>query len=713
MLDNNQITPPWANEAGTVEEQGLLLEPDGYVSDDGAIQITQPNNKPLPKSPKRWRSRLTLCLWAIALTSIVIFGVTLGGRRSHRRKHFDFESIHNNGQSRLPTSKNYRLNFPEQYPPLDPNHSSKECRDAWATLDSITCHEQIWARNWDNGGIQLLGPSLSRFLPMICKHYCTNELRQAQELLHQFCGQDDKFLLDNYKGRFNTTMLEPNPAAVLDTLNARQIQSCRTSPIDDAERGYCMTDLQERWYFIDGLETDGLGGIDDFLDRSNEHKVEPATRKSGVEGGKDWSNRYNYFREERRFGPGKGETTCSWCTFNWLERKLNSWKVDNTLGENGEPLELASFLSRIQKAGQRCAGDNFTRTWEKTVANYYEQGLLNDDIGTKLPSGDVVYLIGHGPSPGDYPLPAVKESIDSLAIQKTSENQAEIERYTNCLNSFYEEAQPLTCYPFLTFSDITRDILIDQARTKTFCSSHCSSSINDMRRSMITAGCNTNMNWESMSKMPEKYNLPFNLDTVFSELGTVETHSLVCQTERSSGTVCAYIWNTLGHPEWTLHEPSISQLLDVIEEALDNLPPIPQNVTEAIGVEWRQLTRDQRLLVQEWDNQMRAGVFSSCVWRKFARERTFMWGGDGDLIAQVKGVEDPDVLVRWIQTVHRYWDACKKRDVKHSEEEMKLVDKDIISRIGNNRFDEAMKIYRSTISTSTKSKDDGEREELA
>lgn len=125
------------------------------------------------------------------------------------------------------------LDFPQEYPKLDIDHSTQDCRDAWHSLTAIPCQKQIWIRNWDYG---LSGCDLIRFLPLICREDCTDALNEARNVVSNSCSAHDKFNIQDYEGRFNTTLLEPNPAAVMDVLVARQTHDCRKSPIGDAER---------------------------------------------------------------------------------------------------------------------------------------------------------------------------------------------------------------------------------------------------------------------------------------------------------------------------------------------------------------------------------------------------------------------------------------------------------------------------------------------
>ena len=140
------------------------------------------------------------------------------------------------------------------------------------------------------------------------------------------CAGINAFDIEGYKGRFNTTLLEASPKEVRDVLVERQTQTCRTSPDGDADLGYCMTDLEQRWWIVNGVRAGPLEGLSSFLRATDERKLEQGRWMSGTRGGGDWSENYRYWRDERKFGTARGETTCSWCTFHWFEERLAAWE---------------------------------------------------------------------------------------------------------------------------------------------------------------------------------------------------------------------------------------------------------------------------------------------------------------------------------------------------------------------------------------------------
>ncbi|KAF6229491.1 hypothetical protein HO173_011531 [Letharia columbiana] len=455
------------------------------------------------------------------------------------------------------------LNFPQEYPKLDIDHSTLDCRNAWHRLVSVPCHEQIWTRSWDYGNYDFREPDLNRFLPLICKEDCTAALNEAQNRISNSCSAQDHFKLRDYVGRFDTTLLEPNPVAVMDMLVARQTHDCRTSPIGDAEREYCMTDLQERWSILDGLMVEPLHGIDEFLLETNRYRIESGKRMAGVFGGRDWLDEYNYMREERRFGPGRGETLCSYCTLDWLGRKMKSWKPDLIYDEDGLPMELPVYVARISKAGRRCAGENFTMMWADAVDHYEEQGLLDrEGQWLRKPSRNRLYLFQHGPSAGDTPLPEIRDYLEEMGDWQSShpylsDNEGdELDNHTSCLQGLHEEILSMTCYPFLSIEDLVSNILDNPEHFRSSCTSHCQASIQRLR--FMTFEACPELLADQKRVRTLKGGNPFSLyewrELIFSDTGSLALAENACvrvalKTLLAAVATNVLIWDLMYNPE--------------------------------------------------------------------------------------------------------------------------------------------------------------------
>lgn len=249
-----------------------------------------------------------------------------------------------------------------------------------------------------------------------------------------------------------------------------------------------MTDLQERWAIFDGLMVEPLHSIDDFLLKTNQYRIEPARRMLGMTGGTDLLIERKTMHEERSFGPGRGETTCSYCTLDWLGRKMKSWKPDLIYYEDGSPMELPVYIERVSKAGRRCAGENFTSMWSDAIDHYEEQGLLDrEGKWLRQPSGNELYLFQHGPSAGDSPLPEMRDYLEEMGDWHSShpflseKEGEELDHYTSCLQGLHEEVLSMTCYPFLTIKDLASNILDTPEHIRSCCTNDCQVSIQRLR----------------------------------------------------------------------------------------------------------------------------------------------------------------------------------------------------------------------------------------
>ena len=429
------------------------------------------------------------------------------------------------------------LHFPQEYPSLDIDRSTRDCRRKWHSLTSVPCHERIWTRDWDYGHDNVSGSDLSHYLPLICEADCTDALNEANTLISNSCSAYDKFNLDDYEGRFNTTLLEPNPVAVMDVLVARQTHDCRKNPIGDADGRYCMTDLQERWGILDGLMVEPLHGIDDFLYKTNQYKIELGTRMLDMSGGLDYLDTYHHLRDPRRFGPGPGETTCTYCTLNWLGGKLKRWKPDLVYYEDGSPMGLPVYMLRMMKAGRRCDGQNFTTMWAEAMDIYEEQGLLDrEGRWLREPSGNSLYLFQHGPSPGDSPLPEIRDYLEEMGDWQSDHwnlprhEEDELNEVTSCLQGLHEEILSMTCYPFLSKHELASNIFDTSEHFRSCCTNHCKASIQRLRVKTQNACPKLISDWKGGWTL--RTDLPFSLyewrEMIFSEYGSLARAEEAC-----------------------------------------------------------------------------------------------------------------------------------------------------------------------------------------
>ncbi len=589
-----------------------------------------------------------------------------------------------------PTSKNYALNyalnFPEQYPKLEIK-TSRECRAAWEALEAVPCHDAIWTRSWDAGIPKVFGgQAIDRYVPAICDEICTRALTEANKTISSACRDGDEYDVRGYSGRFNTSLLEPSPSGVLHVLLERQVRTCRKSPAGDAERGYCMTDLNSRWNIVDGIRSNGLDGLRWFLKFTDNPRIERAGRHSGRQGsgGKNpWSENYDYWREERKFGPGRGETTCSWCTLTWFEEKIRMWE-EGKIVVDGSAIDLIEFLRMWQKAGKRCAGDRWENMYAAALKSYRDRGLLDEDWDRK-PTGNISYLITHGPSAGDYPIPEIDELITFLQgysrktakvpLNKGREKRLElVDEYVRCLGGFKTAAQDLEAYPFLKFPNMTTHVLKDFRTAQIACSENSLRSIDKFERAVSQACPRTRGGWGAYDKkLKMVHNKPlFSLQTIFGRNSLTHNYELVCRSADSSrgrGVPCGAVFAQWGVEEWSLQfPPQAKGLIRTTRQLLKQLPEMPQKLKN-----WkypgRKLTPEEKETYDEhtaWRERIEEGVCSDCLWRRFV-ERYAMG------FPLIPKSEEDSVAMEWIKTIHLLRDGCKQQGKEFMEIELDNV----------------------------------------
>ena len=594
------------------------------------------------------------------------------------------------------------LNFPREYPKLDTERSTEACRNAWNSLTAVPCHEQIWSRSWDFGHYNPLEFELDRFLPLICKAECTDALSEAKSMISSSCSAHDKFEYQGYKGRFNTTVLEPNPVAVIDMLVARQIHDCQTSPTGDAERGYCMTDIQERWSILNGLMLGPLHGIDEFLLKTNQYRTEPAEQMLGMIGGSGWLVEYNYMREERSFGPRRGETTCSYCTLDWLGRKLKSWKPDLIYYDDGSPVELPVYLERISKAGRRCAGENFTTLWAEAIDQYEEQGLLDrEGKWLRQPSGNKLYLFRHGPSAGDSPLPEIRGYLEEMGNWQSShpylseKESEELDHVTSCLQGLHEEVLSMTCYPFLSIEDLASNILDTPEHFRSSCTKDCQVSI--QRLKVMTIKTCPELIYHQKHHRTQEREIPFSLyewgEMIFSDAGSLASAEKACGWNQKEPT-CGMVFAQFSKPSWiTQADIDAHEFEQAVRVAVKNLlPAIPTTASIVdLVAHSDEPTKDEQELFRKQKADIEYSVCSSCVWEQFAGAE--YWPKN---LASLRGDKE---IYEWMYTLRMLSDTCAARGVEFDNSELTRVKTAAFKRVARDFLKES---YQRCMADSSK-----------
>ena len=295
-------------------------------------------------------------------------------------------------------SHNYFLNFPAAYPPLNAS-VSPACRQEWEYMTFLPCHEKIWHRGWDAGKHEsLFEPDISLYAGAICEStlnggpLCVQRLRDSYQLLRSKCSDEDRFDQSGYVGPFSADPgLEDGPVAVMEKILGRVEHLCRRSPVVTDYGQYCAVDMYKRWFVNDGMEVGNLNGLDDFEAMTSQRREEPFLITVGRDECDTVRPNSWYFwhgssrREWRRLGPGVNETSCSWCTMDWFERKLKSWEEGKVFErDDGKALTLPEYLRTIERAGKRCDADAWDRVWARALKKYEEEGKLPKDWDENL-----------------------------------------------------------------------------------------------------------------------------------------------------------------------------------------------------------------------------------------------------------------------------------------------------------------------------------------
>lgn len=637
------------------------------------------NDRVLPKG-RKWItivSTLVICAVMACIAVSTLFVSKYRHQDQRRKAHSSIGPANTQHSS-------FGLNFAREYPKLDTERSTQACRNAWNSLTAVPCHEKIWNRSWDFGHYDPLEFELDRFLPLICREECTDALSEAKSMISNSCSAHDHFEIHRYKGRFNTTLLEPNPVAVIDVLLARQTHDCQTSPVGDAERGYCMTDLQERWSVLNGLMVEPLHGIDEFLLKTNQYRTEPAEQMLGMIGGSDWVFEYNYMREERSFGPRRGETTCSYCTLDWLGRKLKSWKPDLIYYKNGSPMELPVYLERISKAGRRCAGENFTTLWAEAIGQYEDQGLLDrEGKWLRQPSGNKLYLFQHGPSAGDSPSPEIRDYLEEMGDWQSShpylseKESEELHHVASCLQGLHEETLSMTCYPFLSIEDLASNILDTPEHLRSSCTNDCQVSI--QRLKVMTIKTWPELVYHQKHYRTQESEIPFSLyewgEMIFSNTGYLASTEKACGWRQKEPT-CGEVFTQFNRPSWiTGLDIDAHEFQQAVRVAVKALPPaIPTTASMVDSMaNSEEPTNDEQEMFRKQKAGIEYSVCSPCVWNQFAGAE--YWPKN---LASLSGDKETH---QWMHTLRMLSDACAARGVEFEKSELTKVNTAAFERV--------------------------------
>ncbi|KAF7557297.1 hypothetical protein G7Z17_g767 [Cylindrodendrum hubeiense] len=380
-------------------------------------------------------------------------------------------------QQKQKTAFSYMLDLPALYPDITSEPKS-ECRAAWDTLAPLPCHVKLFDRGSDNSTWNSLRREHMRLLPWICKEDCQAALEDAHRQLSAKCSPADMFILDGYDGMFDTTWLESGPAAAVETLVRRKDHMCYSRPTGDSDPGYCSLEMRGRFNVIDGINMN-LEAIDAFVKNTDYSRVE---RGHWYRDSRS-TERYNLYQvREQVYGPEDGETSCGWCTFDFLNRTLNSWTEGAVINpESRQPISLPEFIRRVRVAGRRCAPtNNWQKIYDEAIARYNSAGVLPTGWETTLPSDDLHSLIKNGPSLGDSPVSDIAAEYDRLTSQKLSGSwdgsNSMLANTFSCLFTLAKHYTSAKCYINLShdmLSEMIEDEELKDLR-EAYCGKRCS-----------------------------------------------------------------------------------------------------------------------------------------------------------------------------------------------------------------------------------------------
>ncbi|KAK5991444.1 hypothetical protein PT974_09726 [Cladobotryum mycophilum] len=342
---------------------------------------------PIPPSARRKKVKICLViLLSFIVVAVIILAVAAGLLVSRARHRI---SSNDRGQDQGPkptTAITGQLDFPVLYPNVA-FKSGLGCHAAWDALNSVPCHDRLFDRGADNGTFRLMGWDPMYYIPKICTTDCQSALKQARDQLSSKCSSADQFIVDGYQGMFDAKWLEAGPIAAVETLLRRTDYVCRASPTGDSDYQYCPVEMYERFSVTDGMNAN-LNGISDFIDTTNNKRVEMGRWVTGTKGTNKYSYNYHYQVRQQSYGPGEGETSCDWCTFNFLNHTLTSWTDGAVLNpDDKQPVSLPEFIRQVKKAGDRCAPtDSWDKIYEEAIIHYQSVGVLSKGWDEKLPS---------------------------------------------------------------------------------------------------------------------------------------------------------------------------------------------------------------------------------------------------------------------------------------------------------------------------------------
>lgn len=613
------------------------------------------NQDPVPaEEDKPHYRRCRLCLMLI-LTSAAFISAALCIFFVHTRWPPDDNSgsvcQSHSTQTKEDAPVAYGLNFPHLYPDISSEPDSA-CRAAWNDLSSVPCHDKVFDRAGDKS-VPVAGYNPTEFLPKLCRKECTAALDRAYRQLSGRCSSADTFILQGYRGIFDVQLLESGPAAALQTLLSRTNHICDSGPESDAGYSSCHVEMFERFGVVDGLKPN-LEAIKAFLNATDTAHTSPTRWVKETKGSGNDTREYNYIVRAQRYGPGDGETTCSACTFEFLERTVNSWEEGAHKSPDSRlPVSLPEFLWRVGKAGNRCSpGRKWHVIQEEAIVKYVRKGVLATDWEDMTPSGDWAYLMLNGPARGDSPVKEILSTYEEIAADPAlaqggdgvHDKQMQLAYSYGCLRGIAQ-----TYLHAGTYLNPSSDMLVKMAEDDEFRplrERYCGQSVDEAieRYQLARASCIP----ESMTLEAAAFNTEY--------LATIEQRRKFCGlfNKEPNSWDCARGLQSFDRTAWAFDKPTTPVFLAELETALAELQRklAPRNRVVFDGTQKR-LSPDTKKtdaeIARERTNAVGNSVCSRCIWNMLAGtslEETM------DRLRSAPSVEE------YVGFVRRYYATC-------------------------------------------------------
>ncbi|KAF1836804.1 hypothetical protein BDW02DRAFT_208821 [Decorospora gaudefroyi] len=508
--------------------------------------------KRLPKLP--WRA-LVFCA--------ILLGVVLGG--TFLVMHM-FRTSAKELAWRASKSYNYDLKLPRLYPALE-SGASDDCKETWEKYAaSLSCHEQILSTAWDDGDAEEVRRTKVdpwAYSEWICRSDCLRSIRDLATPLSNGCGRRaDRFDVESYgkdgKMYFEIRELPDGPMDAQKRLLERYDRLCKEPPRHLATVwGTCAADVWMKWGVVDGRNEVTMKGVAAFRDATSKKKnYVDGTRLTGSVKIVDGEKKYDFTLPPRKVGPGVGETSCGYCTVDWLVRKMRAFEYGQMMDPGSDkPLNLAEFDALVTETMMRCedfgmdeAINDVHSKWEK-----YGWWCGSGPCHTNNQVSDTVRTLLHGLRQDDTPLPQLRRMSEQTGGPKELHM------------TLHDSLQSLPCSIWFSEHDAQTDIVPSHYLVHHLCSDHCRNAIDRLDQQhgakfAAAAAKHPSSIFESWQGLVEQ------VDTICTNL---YPGSVVQDTT----PFCAPGYAAVGHPEWAFrsYDPPKSEILNVFAAAVDDL----------------------------------------------------------------------------------------------------------------------------------------------